>query len=1483
MLRFVFTFIYVFFVLLLQSQSNLSPSGDVISDSELKQLPDARHDEGVKIYLSTSSYFYDVGETVLCNLIIVNAGNLQPIAYYLPCQLTLSNPKGQKLSSEIIESSMGSINKSFAKSYFKTGGEYTLIAECLLNGSKVSCERKFIFQEKIETGVFIEVKANKEQYMSGDSLKMKIIVRSSHGKFAVNKKVKVIGVFNSEPVDTTSFYTNAKGECLFSQKINESYSENNLIYLVKVFVDEVWESHIERINLNTGTINISTFLENGYYKLDKQNSLILYTTNDFGDLTKAVCVVYNLKTKDSFFIETNAFGFCKMTLSQGDSIQHYIISSQKNRNYFSHMEANKESLAGITVASKNQQFIAFKLTSDVPEKMRFVSHIRGKIIIDSFLMIPTGGSVINVSVSAFMPGVMQSMILNNRNEILAQKLNFINRYKQLKVSAVLSPGTLTANTQRQIDFKITDENNQPVEGVFNLSITDHKNTLVIEDKQSHISENLLFESDLHYPAKDIGKLWKSPVVDNDSLLDLFLNGCELNETYLPQILQQNKQITSCYYQFILKDGRNSQGTDLRPDIRKIKVKSDKGNYNAKVNERGEIYIPVDSIVFPCRFFIYGRGHHEVLYINETHAKIALKTIESHYIGSPSKDSFYMAGGQLPKLGNPIFTSRNYSATAYFRDGVRTYSSCCTVMSNKNLYKTGQRSFMTLVGLASGVTVTSSGLSGRGSRTDGTAYYIDGVRVLTPYDSPEYKGGDIAYFKNMNLGSSGGTTGYSGYYRYYSSPTTVANRYSIKKYRPNGTPMFKNNNFQYEYSNSAGLSKTTTYYWETGITTNSKGVFSKMVKFPRSAVVWHLNIEGISKGSLCAEFDTILTIEQGVYMKIKAPERLLSNDTADISVSVYNTSDVSQAMYLLADLPYGSKSEFLHLKRGEQKEIIFKYNALSTEEISFELLEVNKMTSIQKLEKRIVIEEKLYSSQSINTLFNAKKELVNISLQCQKLVGTIIIHQSQSAGFENKLLNMIREPAGCFEQVSSTNYPNILAYQYLKENLISESEKVELLNKKKYLESGYNKLANYETSTGGFSWYGEGKGNEALTAMGLLQFHKLKKCDVAVSDLMVERSKVWLLKSRNSKGIFMQSQGRYGFANTSQNVAHAYITYTLNELGEMDLEKSIMQIQEQLSGAPNFYNEALLFAIYLKRNDTEKAKRLYEKVLKKCIDLMDGKSINKETIQTIVNSYYDAAVNESLCIIANSIFSNKQNEYLPLANKIGEYILNRDFNTLGNMQSKAMAVETIYFFTSKNNLSGTTSNFTTISVNDKVFRYNIDGTKNLNIDISEYLNKGKNTIRMIGDTGKTVNAELILTQFSPVPIGVMDDKDYQFSADIKTAISSVGDMLNYAIKIKNTSNKVLPQTVAVIALPAGVNVDPAELLFLKKNRVIDFYEITDGKLVLYFEEINSRQEIAFNLPLLCEIKGIFDIKGCCIYKYYQAENKSSYLPGRIVIK
>src|SRR5207249_6545461 len=98
---------------------------------------------------------------------------------------------------------------------------------------------------------------------------------------------------------------------------------------------------------------------------------------------------------------------------------------------------------------------------------------------------------------------------------------------------------------------------------------------------------------------------------------------------------------------------------------------------------------------------------------------------------------------------------------------------------------------------------------------------------------------------------------------------------------------------------------------------------------------------------------------------------------------------------------------------------------------------------------------------------------------------IKIYPSTFSQLVEGLEGIFQMPHGCFEQTSSTTYPNVLALDYLKRTG-KASPQVEA-KARQYVHLGYQRLVSFEVPGGGFDWYGRPPANEALTAYGLIEF------------------------------------------------------------------------------------------------------------------------------------------------------------------------------------------------------------------------------------------------------------------------------------------------------------------------------------------------------------------------------------------------------------
>src|SRR4029077_6823876 len=117
--------------------------------------------------------------------------------------------------------------------------------------------------------------------------------------------------------------------------------------------------------------------------------------------------------------------------------------------------------------------------------------------------------------------------------------------------------------------------------------------------------------------------------------------------------------------------------------------------------------------------------------------------------------------------------------------------------------------------------------------------------------------------------------------------------------------------------------------------------------------------------------------------------------------------------------------------------------------------------------------------------------------------------------------IFRMPSGCFEQTSSTTYPNVLALDYLRRT--KKSVPAVEAKARQFIHLGYQRLLGFEVPGGGFDWFGRPPANRTLTAYGLMEFQDMARVH-EVDPRLIERTRKWLLDQRRQDGSW-PSEGR----------------------------------------------------------------------------------------------------------------------------------------------------------------------------------------------------------------------------------------------------------------------------------------------------------------------------------------------------------------------
>jgi hypothetical protein len=176
-------------------------------------------------------------------------------------------------------------------------------------------------------------------------------------------------------------------------------------------------------------------------------------------------------------------------------------------------------------------------------------------------------------------------------------------------------------------------------------------------------------------------------------------------------------------------------------------------------------------------------------------------------------------------------------------------------------------------------------------------------------------------------------------------------------------------------------------------------------------------------------------------------------------------------------------------------------------------------------------------------------------------------------------SLLRMPYGCFEQTSSSTYPNVLALDYMKrtKKLTPEVH----AKAEGYISTGYQRLLTFEVPRGGFSWFGQAPANKILTAYGLMEFYDMSKV-YDVDPKLISRTQEWLAAQQQADGSWKPdtsfiNEGATNRFNTDVLRITAYLAWSLENTDYRGpaVDQARKFIESQMSAKMDAYTLAVV--------------------------------------------------------------------------------------------------------------------------------------------------------------------------------------------------------------------------------------------------------------------------------------------------------------------
>lgn len=306
----------------------------------------------------------------------------------------------------------------------------------------------------------------------------------------------------------------------------------------------------------------------------------------------------------------------------------------------------------------------------------------------------------------------------------------------------------------------------------------------------------------------------------------------------------------------------------------------------------------------------------------------------------------------------------------------------------------------------------------------------------------------------------------------------------------------------------------------------------------------------------------LKVFQDFFVDLDLPVTLTQGDQVSIPVAIYNYSEAK------GDVRLQLKGEnwFALVDDTGEKSLAVNAGHVSSSQFTLEAKRIGKFKLTLSARMKGAAERADIVVREIEVVPNGHQENLVFNGQLESTASHALTFPANSIPEASKIFvriypgplsqiiegmdAILRMPGGCFEQTSSSTYPNVLALDYMKrtKKLTPEVH----AKAEGYIANGYQRLLTFEVAGGGFSWFGQAPANKILTAYGLMEFSDMAKVH-DVDPRLIERTQQWLVSQQLADGSWAPdknfiNEGATNRYNSDVVRITAYIAWSLENTG-----------------------------------------------------------------------------------------------------------------------------------------------------------------------------------------------------------------------------------------------------------------------------------------------------------------------------------------------
>ncbi len=322
----------------------------------------------------------------------------------------------------------------------------------------------------------------------------------------------------------------------------------------------------------------------------------------------------------------------------------------------------------------------------------------------------------------------------------------------------------------------------------------------------------------------------------------------------------------------------------------------------------------------------------------------------------------------------------------------------------------------------------------------------------------------------------------------------------------------------------------TLLWRPELITDDSGAATLEIDLADSITDWRLSASAVTASGATGGAQSAIRVFQPFFVDFDLPVTMTRGDEITVPVTVFNYLSDSQTVRLRLE-----NADWFELLDESEKQVNIEADdvirvgfRIRVKQIGKHELQIradaDKAADAVRREIRVVSdgrrEEHVRSGvidEGIVFDVNTPERAIDGSAR-----AILQIYPSTFSQVVDGIDAIFHSPSGCFEQTSSTTYPNVLALEYLrrtgKTNPSIEAKATH------FIHMGYQRLLSFEIAGGGFDWFGNPPAKQTLTAYGLMEFNDMARVH-NVDPQVLKRTRAWLMNQRNADGSWTPDRRR----------------------------------------------------------------------------------------------------------------------------------------------------------------------------------------------------------------------------------------------------------------------------------------------------------------------------------------------------------------------